>query len=84
MIEGLDLSVVGYGSGWAIVCLVVVMIFRGTLRTKREADAQDKQLDAMREVLVTKDRTISEFRDSIATSNDLIKAVLDVARERNT
>lgn len=82
MIEGLSLGTLGIGSGWAIVCLGVVMVFRGDLRTSREAKSQDRQIDSMRGALETKDRTISEFRDVIATSNDLTRAVLDVARER--
>jgi hypothetical protein len=37
--DGLDLTQVGYGSGWAIVAVVVLMIFRGLLVTRREADS---------------------------------------------
>ena len=82
MIEGLSLGVVGIGSGWAIVTLGVVMLFRGDLRSKREALAQDRRLDAMAETLRHRDEAIANFRDSIETSNLLIKAVLDVAQER--
>lgn len=65
-----------------VVLLFGIMLARGSLVTRREADAKDRQIEALTSALAVKDKTISEFRDAIETSNALIRAVLDVARER--
>lgn len=82
MIDGLSLGTVGIGSGWAIVCLGVVMIFRGDLVTRREHNGVERQRDAAEGRLDLKDKTIAEFASAADASNSLIKAVLDVAQER--
>lgn len=84
MIAGIPIEILGYGSGWAILSLLVIMIFRGDLRTTREAKAQDRHIETLAKSIETKDQTISEFRETIATSNALIQAVLDVAQERQS
>lgn len=50
-VEGTLLSGLGYGSGWALVAMVVVMIFRGTLITRREADALRDENSSLRRTL---------------------------------
>lgn len=84
MIDGLSLGTLGIGSGWAIVCLIVVMIFRGDLVTRREHDASERRAIAAEGRSDLKDKTIAEFASAVDTSNSLIKAVLDVAEERRT
>jgi hypothetical protein len=83
VIDGVSLSVLGYGSGWAILALVVLMIVRGKLITPREADGMQRQLDAKDAALAVKDQTIASFKDSVETNNHLIRAVLEVAEERS-
>lgn len=83
MIDGLSLGTLGIGSGWAIVALGVIMIFRGDLITKREARGLERRADAAVGRLDLKDKTIAEFASVVGTSNAMIKAVLDVAEQRN-
>lgn len=83
MVEGLSLGVLGIGSGWAIVCLGVVMIFRGALVTSREANAIERRAEAAEAAGVLKDKTIAEFVDAIGTNNALLASLHDVARERS-
>lgn len=80
--DGLNLDLLGYGSGWAIVCVVVIMIIRGDLITKREARGLERQVSASEAREAVKDETISEFVEAISTSTAMIQAVLDVATER--
>lgn len=82
-IEGVNLGVVGIGSGWALVTVFVLMLFRGSVITGREARALQRRLDAAEEREAIKDQTIANFRESVDTSNQLIRAVLDVAQERS-
>lgn len=83
MIEGLSLDLLGIGSGWAIVCLVVIMIIRGDLITRREARGWERQVNASQEREAVKDQTIAEFAEAVDTSNSLIRAVLNVAKEQS-
>ena len=69
--------------GWILVGMCVLGIFRGSLITRREAEGKDRELEAMREILATKDKTIADFTEATAASTAMIKAVLDVARERS-
>lgn len=76
----------GLLNGGSVVGVIVLggwMIATGRLVTRREADAKDRQIEAQMSLLATKDQTISDFRDAIATSNALTRALLDVARERS-
>lgn len=66
----------------ALLLVAVLMIFRGTLVTRREVNAKDAEIDYLRETCAEKDRTITDFQEAIAASNALIAAVLKVAEER--
>lgn len=79
---GIPLNLIGYGSGWAIVALVVVMIFRGKLLTPREADAMERRMAAQASTIEQQNKTIAEFVDAISTNNALLASLHDVARER--
>lgn len=76
------LPVLGYGSGWALLGIVVLMVFNGKLITVREADGMQRQIDAQAETLKVRDETIAGFTEGFATSNELIRAVLKVAEEK--
>lgn len=82
MLEGIPAGLPNGIGVVAVVLFVGVLLFRGTLVTRREADAKDRQIEALTAANAEKDHTISDFKDAIATSNSLIKAVLDVAREQ--
>jgi hypothetical protein len=79
---GIPLNLVGYSAGWAIVALVVVMIFRGLLLTPREARAMERRMEAQASTIEQQNRTIAEFVDAISTNNALLASLYDVARER--
>lgn len=83
VLAGLPLGALGIGSGWALCAVVVLMIFRGDLRTPREAKAQDRRIEALERNLETKDKTIAEFTAASEVSNELIRAMLRVSRERS-
>lgn len=84
MIEGLDLGVLGAGSGWAVLAVVLLtffrMVARGRLITPREADAMQRRIDKQDEAIALKDATIAKFTDGIELNNDLVRAFLRVAQ----
>jgi predicted transcriptional regulator len=77
------LNLVGYGSGWAIVAVGVLMIFRGRLITKREADGMQRVIDARDKTIELQGVAISAIAESVETNNHLIRAVLKVAEEQS-
>lgn len=79
---GIPLDLLGYGSGWAIVAMGVVMIFRGRLLTPREAAAMERRIEAQASTIEQQNKTIAEFVDAISTNNALLASLHDVARER--
>lgn len=79
MIQGLP--IVGFTAP-ALLLLAILMLFRGTLVTRREVDAKDAEIAFQRETIAEKDRTIGDFKEAITASNALIAAVLEVAQER--
>jgi hypothetical protein len=82
-IAGIPLGALGIGSGWALVCVGVIMIFRGDLRTAREARATERQIEALTQANAVANETIREFKDVVATNNKLITDFLAVAKERS-
>jgi predicted transcriptional regulator len=78
------LNLVGYGSGWAIVAVGVLMIFRGRLITKREADGMQRVIDARDKTIELQGVAIKAIAESVETNNHLIRAVLKVAEEQST
>jgi ABC-type transporter Mla subunit MlaD len=83
-VEGLDLSPLtglGIGSGWAIVCLLVIMLFRGTLVTRREVDAKDRYIEALTQALSTKDEQLTlVLKETAPTLTTFLEDVRDAAR----
>lgn len=86
---GIPLGTLGYGSGWAIVALGVVMIFRGLLLTPREARAMERRMEAQASTIEQQNKTIAEFtravdgvKDVVATNNALLSSLYTVAREQ--
>jgi hypothetical protein len=84
MIDGISLAAVGAGSGWGVLAVVLLTIFRmiarGRLITPREADAMQRRIDKQDESLVLKDATIAKFAEGVELNNDLVRAFLHVAR----
>lgn len=80
------LGVAGIASGWTVVTIMVLGLYRalskGKLITPREAREMQRRIVRLEEALDTKDDTIASFKDSLATSTEAIRAVLEVARER--
>lgn len=89
MIDAALLDQLGTGAGWALLGVVVLMIFRGRLITPREARAMERRIEALEAAGIVKDQTISEFSDAISnntsalgTNNALLTSLVHVARER--
>jgi hypothetical protein len=84
VIEGIDLTAVGAGSGWAVLAVVLLtffrMVARGRLITPREADAMQRRIDKQDEAIALKDATIAKFTEGIELNNDLVRAFLRVAQ----
>jgi hypothetical protein len=81
VVDGVNLGVLGIGSGWALVALGVLMIFRGQLITKREAANMQRQNDAKDEELKEWRASVPAMRESLETNNHLIRAVLQIAED---
>jgi hypothetical protein len=86
---GIPLATLGYGSGWAIVALGVVMIFRGLLLTPREAAAMERRMEAQASTIEQQNKTIAAFatavdgvKDVVATNNSLLSSLYTVASEQ--
>jgi len=67
----------------ALLLIAVLMVFRGTLVTRREVDSKDREIAYLREAGVEKDKTIADFKEAIDTSNAMIAAMVQVAQERS-
>lgn len=75
------LTGLGIGSGWAIVCVLVLMLFRGTLVTRREVDAKDKHIEALTSLLSTKDEQLTlVLKETAPTLTTFLEDVRDAAR----
>ena len=86
---GVPLNALGVGAGWAIVGVVVLMIFRGQLLTPREARGMERRMEAQASTIEQQNKTIAEFaaavngvKDVVATNNALISSIYTVAREK--
>jgi hypothetical protein len=86
VIEGIDVGVLGAGSGWAVLAIGLLQFFRmvarGRLITPREADAMQRRIDKQDEAIALKDATIAKFTEGIELNNDLVRAFLRVAEKR--
>ena len=82
-------TILGIGSGWAIVCALVMMLFRGDIITKREARAMERRIEALTKALETRDEQVNLLlKETVPTINtflDDIRIAAEVARrERST
>lgn len=63
----IPLDMLGYGSGWAIVCLLVIWLYRalstGKLATRHELERIEHDRDEWRTESRLKDQTITELND---------------------
>lgn len=65
-----------------LLLVAILMLFRGTLVTRREVDSKDEEIRLLREANKTKDETIASFTESIDAVTDMMEAFLTVAQER--
>jgi hypothetical protein len=76
---------VGLLNGLGVVGLSVLICLgfvRGWIITRREANAMQRQIEALMDRDVIKDQTIADFSKAISESNSLTRAFLDLAREK--
>lgn len=65
MVDGLPLGQLGIGSGWALVAVFVIMMFRGAIVTRRE---HDNAVAALREQVTA----LTETNKHLAQQNSVM------------
>lgn len=89
MIEGIAWPTVGVaGAGWLLASICVLMIFRGQLITRREAEAKDRTIEAQQRTIDEQGRQLSlMLGESMPTVNNVLTALHKAAalpEERTT
>jgi hypothetical protein len=84
VIEGIPLSALGYGSGWALVAVFVIMLFRGAIVTRREHDGTTQDLRAQVEALRETNKHLAEqnsvmLQSAMPTVNSVLTALHQAA-----
>lgn len=89
MVDGISLGTVGIGSGWALVAVCVVLIFRGQLVPRRtyddkvheanewrtESRIKDQQIVKKDEQLAEKDKQLGHLAQVGLTVEAIMRAV---------
>ena len=63
MLEGIPLNALGIGSGWALVALFVILIYRGKLMPRQTYDDKAHEADEWRTESRIKDQQIHELTE---------------------
>lgn len=71
-------AVTGIGGGWTIVGALVVMLFKGTLVTRREVDGKDKELDKLKDTDLV---VATQSRDMLAELLPLVREMMLAGRK---
>lgn len=87
LLGGIPLSGLGIGSGWALVCIGVIMLFRGTLVTRREVDAKDRTIEALMQSVKDKDEqlklVLKETAPTLTAFLDDVREAAEIIRNEN-
>lgn len=81
-LAGIPIGTIGVGSGWALVALFVVMLFRGAIVTRREHDDAMKAIREHNAALTETNRHLAEQNTvMLGSAMPTVNATLSALRQ---